>query len=220
MTVRPRSSTTPICAVPATTIEANRHARSSHPRSTPRPQNARPERPNVAPLEPPVTALSLPPETIFRRSGIHFPALGNRGSTEIAGNRFIPARAGNAPARQAIRRASSPGCARRDGARASRSLPSPGARGERSSEPRQRAVAPIFCDSLRRESRTLRFPGGYDRPGPHPDKGLSDRGDGIGAARIECQSWPSGDHQVTPMGSSRRMAQPSERRMTEFGVDH
>ncbi len=45
------------------------------------------------------------------------------------------------------------------GARASRSLPSPGARGEGSSEPRQRAVAPIFCDSLRRESRTLRFPG-------------------------------------------------------------
>jgi len=25
---------------------------------------------NVAPLDPPVTALSLPPETIFRRSGI------------------------------------------------------------------------------------------------------------------------------------------------------
>ena len=43
--------------------------------------------------------------------------------------------------------------------------------------PRQRAVAPIVCDSLRRESRTLRFPGGYDRPGQHPDKGLSDRGD-------------------------------------------
>src|SRR5271157_894469 len=42
--------------------------------------------------------------------------------------------------------------------RASRSLPSPGARGEGSSEPRQRAVAPIFCDNLRRESRTLRFP--------------------------------------------------------------
>src|SRR5271154_3268126 len=69
------------------------------------------------------------------------------------------------------------GCARRDGAQASGSLPSPGARGEGSSEPRQRAVAPIVCDSLRREWRTLRFPGGYDRPGQHPDKGLSDRGD-------------------------------------------
>src|SRR5271157_1088407 len=68
--------------------------------------------------------------------------------------------------------------ARRDGARASRSLPSPGAPGEGSSEPRQRAGAPIVCDSLRHESRTLRFPGGYDRPGQHPDKGLSDRGDG------------------------------------------
>src|SRR5271165_1736034 len=77
-----------------------------------------------------------------------------------------------------FRRASSLGYARRDGARANRSLPSPGARGEGSSEPRQRAVAPIFCDSLRRESRTLRFPGGYDRPNQHPDKGLSDRGDG------------------------------------------
>ena len=55
--------------------------------------------------------------------------------------------------------------------------PSPGARGEGSSEPRQRAVAPIVCDSLRRESLTFRFPGGYDGPGS-PDKGLSDRGDG------------------------------------------
>ena len=50
--------------------------------------------------------------------------------------------------------------------------------GEGSSEPRQPAVAPIVCDSLRHESRTLRFPGGYDRPGQHPDKALSDRGDG------------------------------------------
>src|SRR5208282_563976 len=45
------------------------------------------------------------------------------------------------------------------------------------------AGAPIVCDSLRHESRTLRFPGGYDRPGQHPDKGLSDRGDGGSQAR-------------------------------------
>ena len=52
------------------------------------------------------------------------------------------------------------------------SLPSPGARGDVApSEPRQRAVAPIVCDSLRRESRTLRFPGGYDRPGPASGQG-------------------------------------------------
>src|SRR5271166_225729 len=82
--------------------------------------------------------------------------------------------------------ASSLGCARRDGARASRSLPSPGAPGEGSREPLQRAVAPIVCDSLRRESRTLRFPGGYDRPGQHPDKGLSDRGDG----RSQAMAFP------------------------------
>ena len=62
--------------------------------------------------------------------------------------------------------------------------PSPGAPGEGSSEPRQRAVAPIVCDSLRRESRMLRFPGGYDRPGQHPDKGLSDRGDGRSQAMV------------------------------------
>src|SRR5271155_2729930 len=37
-------------------------------------------------------------------------------------------------------------------------------------EPLQRAVAPIVCDSLRHESRTVRFPGGYDRPGQHPNK--------------------------------------------------
>ena len=43
-----------------------------------------------------------------------------------------------------------------------------------------------YCDSLRRESRTLRFPAEYDRPGQHPDKGLSDRGDG----RSQAMAFP------------------------------
>src|SRR5208337_672560 len=57
---------------------------------------------------------------------------------------------------------------------------------ERTPATRSRA---IFCDSLRRESRTLRFPGGYDRPDQHPDRGLSDRGDGGSQAMsFPCES--------------------------------